>query len=211
MKREQHVMDDSDENSLALLLRAAAFAAKQHRSQRRKNAEESPYVNHPIEVAHVLASTGGITDVVTLVAALLHDTIEDTPASAGDLEREFGAQVRSLVEEVTDDKSLEKDKRKELQILHAPSLTTRAKQIKLGDRICNVGDVLDDPPAGWDLQRRLTYLSWSAAVAEGCRGANEALERRLDELLVEGREALVEEGGAGWERSVNRAGRPRLG
>ena len=191
--RERDVMDDSGENSLALLLRAAAFSAEQHGPQRRKNAEESPYINHPIEVAHVLASTGGITDVLTLVAALLHDTIEDTPASGGDLEREFGAQVRSLVEEVTDDKTLEKAKRKELQILHAPSLSTRAKQIKLGDRICNVRDVLADPPAGWDLQRRVEYLSWSTAVAEGCRGANEALERCLDKLLVEGREALVEE------------------
>jgi guanosine-3',5'-bis(diphosphate) 3'-pyrophosphohydrolase len=193
VKREQDVMDGSDENSLALLLRAAAFSAEQHRPQRRKNAEESPYINHPIEVAHVLASTGGITDVVTLVAALLHDTIEDTPASAGDLEREFGAQVRSLVDEVTDDKRLEKAKRKELQILHAPSLSTRAKQIKLGDRISNVRDVLADPPANWDLPRRLEYLNWSTAVAEGCRGANEALEECLDELLVEGRAALVDE------------------
>ena len=98
-----------------------------------------------------------------------------------------------LVEEVSDDKSLEKAERKRLQIDHTPSLSAGAKQIKLGDKICNVRDVVENPPFGWNLQRRLAYLDWAAAVVAGCRGANEPLERHFDQLLSEGRAALERE------------------
>jgi guanosine-3',5'-bis(diphosphate) 3'-pyrophosphohydrolase len=186
-------MTDAAGNDLARVLRAASFSADRHRHQKRKGHDPPPYINHPLEVANILASVGGISDVTTLVAALLHDTVEDTSASPEELESTFGRQVRALVEEVTDDKTLDKARRKELQILHAPSLTTRAKQIKLGDRICNMGDVVEHPPTDWSLQRRLEYLDWAAEVVAGCRGANGALEQRFDEVLSTGREALARE------------------
>ena len=62
----------------ARLLIALHFSADKHRHQRRKDRAESPYINHPIEVATMLATVGGVTDIHTLVAAILHDTIEDT-------------------------------------------------------------------------------------------------------------------------------------
>jgi guanosine-3',5'-bis(diphosphate) 3'-pyrophosphohydrolase len=65
------------------LLKAAEFAAHKHRDQRRKNADASPYINHPIAVANVLRNEGGITDPVILAAALLHDTLEDTETTPG--------------------------------------------------------------------------------------------------------------------------------
>lgn len=123
-------------NDVATLLHAARFAANRHRSQRRKGADAEPYINHPLGVASVLAVEGGVTDVDVLCAALLHDTIEDTATSPAELEIEFGPAVRSLVEEVTDDKSLPKDRRKELQIEHAPALSPKAKLVKLADKIC---------------------------------------------------------------------------
>lgn len=168
---------------VAMLLAALAFAARKHRDQRRKGAEASPYINHPIEVAEILARIGGVDDVTVLQAALLHDTVEDTQTSPAELEREFGATVRKLVEEVTDDKTLAKQERKRLQIEHAPHLSPRAKLIKLADKICNVRDVTHSPPKDWDERRRVAYLDWASEVVAGCRGTNRALERHFDALL----------------------------
>jgi guanosine-3',5'-bis(diphosphate) 3'-pyrophosphohydrolase len=128
-------------SSAANLLRAASFAAHKHRDQRRKDVEASPYINHPIAVATVLAIEGGVTDEPILVAALLHDTVEDTATTFEELEQEFGRDVAELVREMTDDKSLDKDVRKQLQIAHAPAASSPAKQIKIADKICNIRDI----------------------------------------------------------------------
>lgn len=67
------------------LLKAAHFAARKHANQRRKDAEESPYINHPLEVAEHLARVGEIEDEEILMAALLHDTIEDTETTKDEI------------------------------------------------------------------------------------------------------------------------------
>lgn len=169
----------------AALLTASTFAARKHRDQRRKDAEASPYINHPIEVAEILARIAGVDDVTVLQAALLHDTVEDTQTSPEELEREFGSAVRKLVEEVTDDKTLPKPERKRLQIEHAPHLSPRAKLLKLADKICNVRDVTHSPPKDWDERRRVEYFDWAAKVMAGYRRTNRALERHFDALLRE--------------------------
>lgn len=175
------------------LLRAALFAADKHRLQKRKDIDASPYINHPLAVAEVMARHG-VTDAVALQAALLHDTIEDTNTTPEELEAEFGAEVVSVVLEVSDDKSLDKQRRKELQIEHAPSLSDRAKLVKLGDKICNVLDVGSNPPAAWDLDRRRKYLGWTGAVVRGCRGVNAELEEYYDRVLEEAQRVLEAEG-----------------
>lgn len=174
----------------AALLRALEFSAARHRDQRSKDREASPYINHPIEVASVLANVGGVDDLATLVAAVLHDTIEDTRTSGEDLEAHFDRDVRRLVEELSDDKSLPKAERKRLQIAQAPGLSKRAKLIKLADKICNARDVTHRPPASWPLERRQEYLEWTARVVAGCRGSNAAIEAHYDQILREGREIL---------------------
>src|SRR6186713_1252036 len=108
-----------------LLLAAIEFASRKHSTQRRKDADASPYINHPIAVTHLLADTGGITDLVTLMAAVLHDTVEDTKTTAEELEAQFGRTVRKVVEEVTDDKALAPAVRKQRQVDHAPHLSPR--------------------------------------------------------------------------------------
>jgi guanosine-3',5'-bis(diphosphate) 3'-pyrophosphohydrolase len=165
------------------LLKAVAFAADKHRHQRRKDAEASPYINHPIAVATVLAAEGDVSDEGTLVAAALHDTVEDTQTTIEELEEHFGAEVAHLVREMTDDKSLEKAERKRLQIEHARKLSVRAKQLKIADKICNVRDVTDTPPADWPLQRRRDYLIWSEQVVAGCRGVNAKLDQAFDQTI----------------------------
>jgi len=181
-------MDRSD--SVTVILKALHFAADKHRDQRRKDVGASPYINHPIEVAELLARVGGVTDLVTLQGALLHDTIEDTDTTPEELEREFGPEVRRVVEEVTDDKNLPKADRKRLQIVHAPHASGRARLIKLADKIANVRSVTHTPPAKWPRERRQEYLDWTEQVIAGVRGINPPLETLYFELLDKGRRVL---------------------
>jgi guanosine-3',5'-bis(diphosphate) 3'-pyrophosphohydrolase len=178
------------ESATTLLLDALHFAADKHRFQRRKDPAASPYINHPIAAADLLARVGGVTDLVTLLAALLHDTLEDTETTSAELDERYGTEVRAVVEEVTDDKTLPKEERKRRQVEHAPHLSQRAKLVKIADKICNVLDVTHHPPAKWTRDRRLEYLDWSAAVVQGCKGANPALERYFAEVLAQGRALL---------------------
>lgn len=171
----------SSMNDTRLILRAASFAARKHSKQRRKDVEASPYINHPLQLACVLADEGGVTDSATLCAALLHDTIEDTDTSAEELEREFGAEIRALVQEVTDDKSLHKDERKRAQVEHAAHISDKAKRVKLADKICNLRDVASTPPADWSLDRRREYFDWAKSVIDQLRGIDARLERVFDE------------------------------
>ena len=171
----------------ATLLRAARFAAEKHREQRRKDAEASPYINHPLGVAGVLAIEGGVVEETLLVAALLHDTVEDTETSLPEIEEVFGSRVRRLVEEVTDDASLPKTTRKQLQVEHAPRLSSSAKQLKIADKICNVRDIAERPPAEWSQQRKTEYLEWTEQVIAGCRGVNKKLDAVYDAVLVAAR------------------------
>lgn len=174
-----------------ILLKAVQFAAVKHQRQRRKDVDASPYINHPIAVAHLLADIGGISDIDTLVAAVLHDTIEDTETTAPELQEHFGQTVREVVEEVTDDKGQDKSVRKQLQIEHAARLSRRAKMIKLADKIANVHAVTETPPAHWDLARRSAYLDWTEKVIAGCRGTSDRLERYYDQVLEAGRAKLA--------------------
>lgn len=182
----------SEHDVTARLLTAIRFAAEKHRHQRRKDIAASPYINHPIEVAEVLAVVGGVTDVIHLQAAILHDTIEDTQTSGDELEGIFGEAVRRLVDEVSDDKSLPKVDRKRLQIEHTPSLSCQAKQLKLADKICNVRDLAQSVPKEWSLQRCLEYLDWAEQVIVGCRGSNSRLEAYFEQAVSESRHLLLQ-------------------
>lgn len=170
-----------EQHELEVVLKALAFAAHKHRDQRRKDPEASPYINHPIALANVLVNEGGIVDLETLCAALLHDTIEDTETTEDELAEEFGVTISSLVMEVTDDKSLPKADRKYLQIEHAPHLSGKAKALKLADKICNLRDVAACPPTEWSLDRRQAYFDWAKDVIDGVRGDYSLLEKVFDE------------------------------
>ena len=170
--------------SLPLIVRALEFAAHKHRDQRRKDAQASPYINHPIALANVLVSEGGVDDPVVLSAALLHDTVEDTETTTAELREAFGEKIAAIVGEVTDDKNLLKAERKRLQIEHAAHISREAKLVKLADKICNVRDVANHPPAKWDLARRREYFEWAKAVVDQLRGIHPALEKKFDEAYA---------------------------
>ena len=168
---------------LQLVLRAAAFAARKHSEQRRKDASASPYINHPIALAKILAEEGGVTDPRVIAAALLHDTIEDTETTLRELRGEFGDAIAGIVSEVSDTKWLGSATRKKLQITKAPRASKGAKLVKLADKIANVRDMLARPPAGWSLERRRDYFDWARSVVDQLRGTNSRLERKFDQIF----------------------------
>lgn len=178
------------DESTGLLLKALRFASQKHSDQRRKNAKASPYINHPIQVAQILWDVAGVRDDALLISAILHDTIEDTDTTPNEIKTEFGEEVLSLVLEVTDDKSLPKQTRKQLQVEHAPHKSDKAKLLKLADKVSNVGDIINWPPKDWSQERRQEYLLWTERVVAGLRGVNEELERQYDDLLIQGKKSL---------------------
>jgi guanosine-3',5'-bis(diphosphate) 3'-pyrophosphohydrolase len=172
------------------ILHATKFAAEKHAQQRRKNADATPYINHPIEVAEHLARIGGVFDEDVLIAALLHDTIEDTQTTYQEIADLFGIRVAGIVLECTDDKSLEKAERKRLQIVNAPSKSPEAKCVKVADKTCNLNSTISDPPPDWSIQRQLEYFEWAERVVAGLLGVNDSLDACVKEVLTRGKALL---------------------
>lgn len=170
---------------LPALMQALEFAAERHRSQPRKDELKTPYVNHLIDVVKLLVEFG-VRDEPTLVAAALHDTVEDTATTLADIEDRFGPEVRGLVAEMTDDKRLPKAERKRLQVEHAPGVSPKAALVKLADKIANAWDVGHRPAANWSAERRLEYLAWAASVVERLPPVSPALRSRFDDVYQEG-------------------------
>ena len=172
------------------LLKAARFAAEKHSEQRRRDSAGTPYINHPIEVAEHLSTVGGVADETILVAALLHDTVEDTDTTGEEIEGRFGKEVLNLVLECTDDKSLPKMERKRLQIVNAQGKSPGAKMIKIADKACNLRSILVDPPKDWPVSRQIAYFTWAARVLAGLRGVNQLLDGYVDGILECGMQKL---------------------
>lgn len=167
-------------NNIALnLLRAAEFAADKHKFQRRKGSLQIPYINHPIKVCKLIAESG-ISDLNLLLAALLHDTLEDTDTTEIELTNRFGLEVASLVLEVTDNMKLKENERKELQVSKAPNLSPKAKILKIADKICNINDMLNYP-ISWSRKRKIRYVEWSKQVVKSCQGHNTNLDKMFDD------------------------------
>ncbi|XP_008555168.1 guanosine-3',5'-bis(diphosphate) 3'-pyrophosphohydrolase MESH1 isoform X1 [Microplitis demolitor] len=177
--------DLSKDELLSLIIKCTNFAAKKHKNQRRHDLEQTPYINHPIGVASILTEEGKVYDPNVIVAALLHDTVEDTETTMEEIEREFGEKIKSIVSEVTDDKSLPSQERKRLQVVHTPHISHEAKLVKLADKIYNLRDLQRSTPVGWTTTRVYNYFQWSKQVIQGCRGTNERLETIFDGIVAQ--------------------------
>jgi (p)ppGpp synthase/HD superfamily hydrolase len=173
------------------VLRAADAAARWHVHQRRKGAAEEPYVNHLLEVATLVAEATDGKDLELVIAALLHDAIEDQEVPRSVIAQAFGENVTKLVEEVTDDKSLEKEERKRLQVEEAPKKSPRAKILKLADKTSNLRALAASPPRKWAVNRRLEYVNWARDVAKGLIGVSKWLEREFEQAAAEAERSIV--------------------
>ena len=177
------------------LLQAVGFAAEKHRDHRRKGETAAPYINHPIAVARQLAEAGLEHNTDLLMAAVLHDVVEDTETTFEEVRSLFGQRVASIVAEVTDDKSLTQDERKRRTVDAIAGKSEAARLLKISDLIANVYDVIHHPP-DWSDDRKGRYFDWGESVVNAVRGVHPDLERRLDELLAEGRSSLESGRGA---------------
>ncbi len=175
---------DTPTTAVLALARAYDFAARKHLKQQRKGEAAEPYINHLTEVALLVAETDPDGDPDVVIAAVLHDTVEDTDTTPAELEAAFGSRVAALVAEVTDDKSLAKAERKRLQIEHAGAASPGAKRIKIADKTANLRSVCASPPAGWPNERVAEYVAWAAAVVDRCRGVDPVLEAHFDAALA---------------------------
>ena len=162
------------------VLKAAHFAAEKHAGQRRKGAAAEPYINHLLEVAELVSSALAEPDTNLVIAALLHDTVEDTGVTKEVLVETFGSDVADLVMEVTDDKSLPKAERKRLQIVHASQISVRAQVIKLADKISNLRGILASPPTDWSEERQREYSEWAKQVVDGLSAPNQMLKAEFE-------------------------------
>ncbi len=169
---------------------AVAFAADRHAHQRRKGEAGEPYINHLADVARIVAEATGGRDPALVIAALLHDTLEDTRTTFDELSQEFGENVALLVRELSQDKSLSKAERKQREIDEAASKSNRAKVIKLADLLSNLRSVIHSPPADWSADEREAYVDWAEAVARGMTGASRILETELRTAFGEARHAV---------------------
>ncbi len=174
------------------LVRAMGFAARKHREQKRKGEAGEPYVNHVIDVTLRVSDATGGEDILAILGAILHDILEDTCTTEEELTREFGPQVTSLVGELTDDKSLPRATRKQIQVETVSSKSRRAKMIKLADKTSNLISIIESPPRDWDISRRKEYFEWAHNVVLGCRGSNARLEEEFDRAYYRGIDALEE-------------------
>lgn len=168
-------------SDLARVMEATSFAASAHRSQSRKGEDGGPYVNHVIEVADRLARATGGDDPELVMAALLHDTVEDCDVTREEIASRFGEGIAALVMEVTDDRSLAKAERKREQVRHAAHMSDRARMLKVADKTSNLYGIGTMPGVGWPRERRLAYVAWADEVVSHCRGRNDALDTAYEE------------------------------
>ena len=162
------------------IMAAARFAAEKHAQQKRKGENGEPYFNHLLEVADLVAASSPHLDVELVMAAFLHDTVEDTGVTLQEVEQRFGKDVADLVAEVTDDKSLPKETRKQLQVEHTPEKSSRAQTLKLADKISNLRAIISSPPVGWSRERKQQYFEWARQVVSGIASPNQFLKSEFD-------------------------------
>jgi GTP diphosphokinase / guanosine-3',5'-bis(diphosphate) 3'-diphosphatase len=173
------------------VLRAADAAARWHVHQRRKGAAQEPYINHLLEVATLVAEATGGKDPDLVIAALLHDAIEDCEVPRELIANAFGTDVADLVAEVTDDKTLAKEHRKDMQAETAHKKSLKAKLLKLADKTSNLRALATSPAPHWSVRRKLEYVSWARKVVAGLRGTNEMLEKQFDEAAQAAEQSLI--------------------
>lgn len=166
------------------LLTALEFSAQYHSGQYRDGEDKIPYIIHPIGVCILVweSGTGATTDM--LIAALLHDTLEDTDATAEEIENLFGPHVLRLVLDLTTDPKLSSKEAKQHQLDHAPYMHEQAKVVKLCDRLYNITDLLNSPPPTWSQEGKDAYIAHTEKLVKALEGAAPFIENEIANIVA---------------------------
>lgn len=180
----QNYKENEDPNfDTKKLLRAITYGAEKHQGQTRYDAEKTPYIIHPLQVCDNLWEIGEIRNLNILIAAILHDTLEDTSATEEEIQRYFGARVCETIKEVTNDPNLGSEENKQRQIDHAPLMTQDARLVKLADRLANIVDLNTSPPSSWSPEKVNGYSAWGQKLLISLKGTNAPLEKALQKEI----------------------------
>ncbi len=170
-------------DTLSPFFNALAFAAEQHQYQGRGGYKRLPYINHIIKVTQTLIDIGKEKDRPTIIAAILHDVVEDSAITIRDVAGQFGEEVAFIVAELTDDMRLPYDQRKQLQVDKASQLSLAARKIRITDKASNIRDIFSYPLT-WTTEKKRTYVENSIQIVDQIRGTNKALEGYFDEAVA---------------------------
>ena len=174
---------------LSEIFRALRFAAFKHRHQKRKGSAGIPYIEHPIEVASMLIEYIENPSKEAIIAALLHDTLEDTDTTSDEIASLFGNKVSEIVNEVTDDMRLSSKERKKQQIIKADDLSAEARFIKIADKTCNIRDILTTR-IYWSRKHKIGYITWAKELVMKICDAHQGLFEEFKKSIEEAEESL---------------------
>lgn len=147
------------------ITKALDYASQKHKTQKRKNKEGTPYVNHLIDVMNILVKHK-VKSKKVLSGAILHDVIEDTDGSYQEIKEKFSKDIANIVLECSDNKKLPKVERKKLQIEEASKKSKEAKLVKIADKISNLKSLSNEAPDTWSIERLIGYMVWSKKVVD---------------------------------------------
>lgn len=171
-----------NEGDVHIILEAVGYAAEKHKGQTKNQA---PYVLHPIRVAEHLLTLANINERDVLVAALLHDTVEDMKTTYQDIQKAFGSTVEGYVKEVTEDLTLNPQERKDQIIANASKKSQAAIQIKLAERYDNLKSLTAAAPVGMDQKAIDEYFQSSKELVGKLPNVNESLKKAVNEIISE--------------------------
>jgi guanosine-3',5'-bis(diphosphate) 3'-pyrophosphohydrolase len=168
------------------LLEAVAFAARAHRHQLRKD-KETPYVSHVFRACLIVRDVFGISDTKALIAAVLHDTLEDTTTDFDDLEKHFGQEIAEWVALLSKDTRQPEPAREKAYMKQLAKAPWQVHACKLADVFDNLMDSGHLTPAGRSraIQRAEAYLG---AIESHLTAAVEKPFRLVSQLLQEVRQ-----------------------
>lgn len=178
-------LSDLSEEDVERVLDAADFAAEKHEGQSRKDAQKTPYILHPIGVAHYVLDVAGVSTPEILMGALLHDTVEDTNTTFAEIQEVFGPDVEGYVREVTDDKTLSRAEQMRNQIERAHEKSEGAALIKMADKLYNVSDTVLNPPPSWSTEKKDSYVQFARQVVENLPPVSPELKEAFDQIVQE--------------------------
>ncbi len=173
------------EKDAEIVLGAVVFAAKKHKDQVKSDGQKTPYIIHPIEVADFVMRVGHVYSQEVLIAALLHDVMDETGATYEEISHLYGSQVVSYVQEMTSKKEVSLKAQKKEQIMSAFNQTPSVAIIKLSDKLSNLVTLSKTPPSSWSRDRIDLYFQWAQSVIENLPEANLLLKKEVKKVIFD--------------------------